>query len=218
MRLYKSKIAIFVPGLFLIFTSGLADTASNLDVFFKSETFRANFEQTVYNTDGQKIDESKGFTLFHRPGRLRWEYVSPEPYLILTDGLNLLIYDVLLKQAYIRPTLTTLGKAPLMLLLDKRTAIDDFYVDTIADDVYDDIVSVAWLRLVPKVNDTDFVYFDVGFSGNSLSYLILYDHFDQYTKIHFYDVQTNPEFKKDYFRIKLPEDVDVIKNGGDYND
>ena len=210
MKLYR-QATLFIC-LFFVFTSAYADTLTALDVFFKSETFRANFDQEVYSSEGQKIDESKGFTLFHRPGRFRWEYVSPEPYLILTDGLELLIYDVPLKQAYLRPTLTTLGKAPLMLLLDKRTAVEDFYIDTITDNVYPDVETVNWLRLVPKIDDTDFVYFDIGFKENRLSHLILYDHFDQHTKIQFHDVQTNPEFKKDYFRIELPEDVDVIRN------
>ena len=197
--------------LFFIFVPARADTLDALNVFFKSETFRANFEQEVYSSEGQKIDESKGFTLFHRPGRFRWEYVSPEPYLILTDGINLLIYDVPLKQAYLRPTLNTLGKAPLMLLLDKRTAVDDFYIDDVDDDAYPDIKAVDWLRLVPKVDDTDFVHFDIGFKEGHLSHLILYDHFEQRTKIRFYDVQANPQFKRDYFRIELPEDVDVIE-------
>ena len=212
MSLYKVRQITLCVCLFIISASAPADTLNALDIFFKSETFRANFYQTVYNSKGEKIDESKGFTLFHRPGRFRWEYVSPEPYLILTDGLNLLIYDVPLKQAYIRPTLTTLGKAPLMLLLDKRTAVDDFYIDTIADNAYPDITAVDWLRLVPKVDDTDFVYFDIGFKSDNLSHLVLYDHFDQYTKIRFYDVQIHPEFKKNYFKIKLPEDVDIIRN------
>ena len=212
MRLHRNLKLTFFACLIFIPTLGYANTFDVLDVFFKSETFRANFDQVVYSAEGQKIDESKGYTLFHRPGRFRWEYVSPEPYLILTDGLNLLIYDIPLKQAYMRATLSTLGKAPLMLLLDKRTAVDDFYIDTIADDAYPDISGVDWLRLVPKVDDTDFIYFDIGFKEDTLSNLILYDHFDQYTQIRFYDVQTNPQFSSDYFRIKLPEDVDIIQN------
>ena len=210
MKLHREAVCFVC--LLLVFAKVHADTLTALDVFFKSETFRANFDQEVYNSEGQRIDESKGFTLFHRPGRFRWEYVSPEPYLILTDGLELLIYDVPLKQAYLRPTLKTLGKAPLMLLLDKRTAVEDFYIDTIADSVYPDVKAVDWLRLVPKIDDTDFVYFDIGFEADRLSHLVLYDHFDQHTKIYFYDVQANPQFKKNYFRIELPEDVDVIKN------
>ncbi|MBC6413977.1 MAG: outer-membrane lipoprotein carrier protein LolA [Chromatiales bacterium] len=212
MRPYKISAAV-LSCLFFFYASAVADIFSDLDIFFDAETFRANFEQKVYSADGQKIDESKGFILFHRPGRFRWEYVLPEPYLILTDGINLLIYDVPLKQAYIRPTLTTLGKAPLMLLLDKRTVADDFYVDTIADNTYAEIDAVDWLRLEPKEDDTDFIYFDVGFRNSRLSYLVLYDHFDQSTHIRFYDVQTGTEFKRDYFKIKLPEDVDVIQNG-----
>jgi len=188
-----------------------ADAFDALEIFFKSETFRANFEQTVYDAEEQKIDESKGYTLFQRPGRFRWEYVVPEPYLILTDGLSLLIYDVPLKQAYIRPTLETLGKAPLMLLLDKRTAVDDFYIDTIASHIHPNADGVDWLRLVPKVDDTDFTHFDVGFKEDLLAHLVLYDYFDQHTNIRFYDVQTDPKFKRDYFQIELPEDVDVIQ-------
>ena len=209
MKLYV-KAACFVC-LFAIFAPSHADTLAALNVFFQTETFRANFEQEVYSSEGQKIDESKGFTLFHRPGRFRWEYVSPEPYLILTDGLSLLIYDVPLKQAYLRSTLNALGKAPLMLLLDKRTTADDFHIDAVDDDTYPNIKAVNWLRLAPKVDDTDFVHFDIGFKEGNLSYLVLYDHFEQRTKIRFYDIQINPELKEDYFRIELPEDVDVIE-------
>ena len=197
--------------LFTILTPARADTLAALDAFFQTETFRANFEQEVYSSEGQKIDESKGFTLFHRPGRFRWEYVSPEPYLILTDGLSLLIYDVPLKQAYLRSTSDALGKAPLMLLLDKRTTADDFHIDAVDDGTYPHIKAVSWLRLAPKVDDTDFVHFDIGFKRGNLSYLVLYDHFEQRTKIRFYDIQINPQLERDYFRIELPEDVDVIE-------
>ena len=212
MRLQSNLKLAFFACLIFLSAPGYANTLDALNIFFKSETFRADFEQVVYSAEGQKIDESKGYTLFHRPGRFRWEYISPEPYLILTDGLNLLIYDIPLKQAYMRPTLSTLGKAPLMLLLDKRAAVDDFHIDTIAADAHSDISGVDWLRLIPKTDDTDFVYFDIGFKEGTLSNLILYDHFDQYTKIYFDDVQINPQFSKDHFRIQLPEDVDIIQN------
>ncbi len=182
-----------------------ADALERLDEFFKVETFRANFVQRVYDGEGEAEAVSEGVVLFHRPGRFRWEYVSPDPYLILTDGLHLLIYDAALQQAYVQPTMTALGSAPLMLLLDRRGVFEDFRVDYV--DHGDDL---DWARLEPRTDDTQFVRFDVGFDRDAIVHVIFYDRFEQRTVVRFHDAETGISIPQETFRADLPEDVDVI--------
>lgn len=191
-------------------TPSYADALYDLNNFLRVDTFCASFTQVVYNAEDIQIDESKGSVLFHRPGRFRWEYISPEPYLILTNGVNLLVYDVPLKQAYLRPTMDTLGQAPLMLLLDNRAVYEDFHIDLLSDSQHPAGEATSWLRLTPKIDDTDFIYFDVGFGQTHLSRLLLYDHFGQHSDIWFYDVKVGCDIATERFRAELPDDVDVI--------
>ena len=182
-----------------------ADALERLDEFFKLETFRANFVQQVYSDEGVVEAISEGVVSFHRPGRFRWEYVTPDPYLILTDGLNLLIYDPSLQQAHVQPTKTALGSAPLMLLLDQRGVFEDFRVDYVGHG--DDL---EWARLEPRTDDTQFVRFDVGFDRDALVRIIFYDRFEQRTVVRFHGVETGVSIPRETFRADLPEDVDVI--------
>lgn len=184
------------------------DALRDLDAFFKIETFRANFVQQVYAADGGEPETvSEGVALFHRPGRFRWEYALPDPLLIITDGLHLLIYDSELRQAYVQPTMSALGSAPLLLLLhgSHRSMFEDFRVEYIEHG--DDL---EWLRLKPKADDTGFVQFDVGFKGGMLASMVLYDRFGQRTRVRFNGVETGVAIPAERFRVNLPEGVDII--------
>jgi len=194
-------VALLAPPAF-------GDALRDLDAFFKIETFRANFVQQVYAADGGEPETvSEGVALFHRPGRFRWEYALPDPLLIITDGLHLLIYDSVLRQAYVQPTMTALGSAPLLLLLhgNSRSMFEDFRVEYIehGDDH-------EWIRLKPKADDTGFVQFDVGFKGGVLAGMVLYDRFGQRTRVRFNGVETEIAIAPERFRVNLPEGVDII--------
>jgi len=184
------------------------DVLRDLDNFFKVETFRANFVQQVYAADGGEPETvSEGAAMFHRPGRFRWEYTLPDPLLIITDGLHLLIYDSALRQAYVQPTMSALGSAPLLLLLhgSSRSMFEDFRVGYIEHG--DDL---QWARLKPRADDTEFVQFDVGFKDGVLAGMVLYDRFGQRTRVRFNGVETEISIAPERFRVNLPEGVDII--------
>lgn len=183
-----------------------ADALKKLDAFFQVETFRARFVQQVHAEDDAPEIVSEGSVSFHRPGRFRWEYVSPDPYLILTDGPRLLIYDPALQQAYVQSTMATLGSAPLMLLLDRRNVFEDFRVDYVE---HGD--NLDWVKLEPRADDTQFVRFDVGFDRDTLARIVLYDRFGQRTVVRFHGVERGGSIPRDTFRVDLPEGVDVIR-------
>ena len=50
-----------------------------------SKTLQANFLETYFDS-GKVIRSEAGVAYFAKPGKMRWEYVSPEPNLYLVDG------------------------------------------------------------------------------------------------------------------------------------
>ena len=50
-----------------------------------SKTLQANFLETYFDS-GKVVRSEAGVAYFAKPGKMRWEYVSPEPNLYLVDG------------------------------------------------------------------------------------------------------------------------------------
>jgi outer membrane lipoprotein carrier protein len=50
-----------------------------------SKTLQANFLETYFDS-GKIVRSEAGVAYFSKPGKMRWEYVSPEPNLYLVDG------------------------------------------------------------------------------------------------------------------------------------
>jgi len=50
-----------------------------------AKTLQANFLETYFDS-GKVVRSEAGVAYFAKPGKMRWEYVSPEPNLYLVDG------------------------------------------------------------------------------------------------------------------------------------
>ncbi len=85
----------FFLAAFLLFGSPQHDArtvASALESRYQhSRTLKAVFFQSYSDGKGSLSAES-GTVYFSRPGRMRWEYESPEPKLFLVDGANVWFY------------------------------------------------------------------------------------------------------------------------------
>jgi outer membrane lipoprotein carrier protein len=66
-----------------------ANVASLLRQFEKTynsaRSLRANFLETYFD-NGKEVRAEAGVAYFSKPGKMRWEYASPEPNLYLVDG------------------------------------------------------------------------------------------------------------------------------------
>lgn len=174
------------------------------------ESFTAAFEQTRYDEDQQPIRKSSGQAWLKRPGLFRWEYREPYRQTIVADGERLWIYDVELEQVTVKKTERALGTAPIMLLSDSQPLSEQFDLTDLGKRE-----GLYWVRLEPKVDDTDFREIYLGFDDRSLKVMELRDRFDQATQILFNNVELNPDVNPERFRFEPPEGVDVIGPGVD---
>jgi outer membrane lipoprotein carrier protein len=80
-----SAIAVLFPA-----PEATSPTASALvqrfeSAYRSSKTLQANFLETYFDS-GKVIRSEAGVAYFAKPGKMRWEYDSPEPNLYLVDG------------------------------------------------------------------------------------------------------------------------------------
>lgn len=88
------KIRPFLPVLFLPLL-GAADARTMVHAiearYQHAKTLKATFFESVREGSGRPTAES-GTVYFSRPGRMRWEYESPQNKLFLVDGTNAWFY------------------------------------------------------------------------------------------------------------------------------
>lgn len=169
------------------------------------DSFSAGFVQTRYDEEQQPIRESQGLAWLKRPGLFRWEYRKPYRQVIVADGQRLWIHDADLEQVTVKKTERALGTAPIMLLSSAEPLSEQFEMEDLGQRE-----SLYWVRLRPKVDDTDFREIYLGFDEQALKVMELRDRFDQATQIRFHHVKLNPSIAPAKFEFTPPEGVDVI--------
>ena len=180
------------------------DPLVRLQRFLQAKAFATSFSQQVYDAKHSTIGDSSGTFTLLRPGRFRCEYFDPRQ-IIVSDGLNLVIYDPGLNQASVQPVAEALGNAPIAMLMGEKAITDRFHVKR--GGTVDDI---DWILLTPKVQDIEFTRIELGLDKEKLVKMTMLDHFDQTTIITFLHSQLDPVVPADTFRLYLPPTVDII--------
>lgn len=97
-------------------------------------SLRARFTQTAQNVafggdSGTAADPSHGRVEFAKPGRMRFEYETPEPSLVVSDGKTLWIYDPTAKEVQVLSVAEGfLSAAAIQFLLGAGRLEDSFEV------------------------------------------------------------------------------------------
>jgi len=88
--------------------------------------FRAHFSQTLTNTAFQRKTSSAGEVLLKKPGRMRWNYQTPEEKMYLADGALLWLYEPEDKQAFKQKLESSQLPAALAFLTGKGKLNEEF--------------------------------------------------------------------------------------------
>jgi len=179
--------------------SSLEHFASNL------ETLHASFSQTITAQDGRRHEASSGEVWMKRPGLFRWAYGGEFPELIVADGVQVWMYDLLLEQVVVKPQSALAENSPLLLLTSLESLDEQFLTREVG--VYD---GMNLLELVSKNTESEFERVLLGFAGDELRMMTLEDAFGMRTEIRFSEMIRNPELDSDLFRFKPPDHVDVV--------
>lgn len=178
-----------------------------LAAFYREvDSLSAEFEQVQVDENGEVLQSASGVFLLERPDKFRWEYREPYRQVIVSDGRDFRLYDVDLAQVTVRDIGATLRATPASLLAGGADLDQAFTVEPMpaADD------GLAWVRLTPRADDGDFREIRMGLKDDRPVRLELDDQLGQTTRIRFHAVRVNRDIDDGRFRLKLPDDVEVV--------
>jgi outer membrane lipoprotein carrier protein len=195
----------------------LSAHASGLDAlenFVKSaRTGRAEFTQVVTAParEGQtaRSKTSSGSFEFARPNRFRFDYRKPFEQTIVADGKTLWLYDADLRQVTQRKQAQVLGSTPAALIAsapDLETLRRDFALEAAGEKD-----GLQWVQATPKAKDGQLHSMKVGFRGNQLAALEIFDSFGQHSVLSFTKMDLNVAVAPETFNFKPPPNADVVR-------
>ena len=205
------QYGMLVLTILLSFSLSATESGSEkLNAFVKNVvTYKANFQQTVLDPQGNIMEQAQGEFILERPGKFRWDYKEPFPQHIVADGQRIWFYDVDLEQVTVKSQQEALSDTPATLLSGDTLPADKYLLtDMPSED------GMMWVELIPKDVDSSFQTIALAFDQYGLRTMIMKDNFDQRTRLVFSQAQENPTLKKDTFVFIPAPGVDVVGDTG----
>lgn len=175
--------------------------------------FTANF---VHESEGgllRKKQIEKGVVQVKKPGKMRWDYQSPEQKLFLSDGRRIYLHVPADNQVIISPVPDQdQATTAVLFLVGKGNLTRDFtvsYAEGGGPDTYA-------LRLQPKLPERDYDWLQLVVDRRSLQIrtLIAADGQGGRSTFQFSNFKENTGLSDKTFTFKIPRGADVTTNGG----
>jgi len=198
----------FISVLFALALAGAAHAGGveRLKAFVAgAKTAEADFTQTVSDKNGRVTQQASGKMAFARPGKFRWDYTAPYEQVIVGDGVKLWLYDADLDQVTVKSLGDVIAGTPAALLAGDN-AIEKYFSLKNAGEGD----GLEWLEATPKNKDTSFERIRMGFKGDVLVQMELFDFFGQRTTLKLSRMVRNPSIAPSRFTFTPPKGADVI--------
>lgn len=199
----KQLILAFVLTLPLAVHAGGVDRLKGF--IAGARTAEADFTQTVSDRSGRVSQQASGKMAFARPGKFRWDYSAPYEQVIVSDGEKLWLYDKDLDQVSVKPLADAIAGTPAALLAGDD-AIEKYF--NLKDASTAD--GLEWLEATPRNRDTTFERVRMGFRGDTLVQMELFDFFGQRTTLKLARLVRNPAIPAVRFQFTPPRGADII--------
>jgi outer membrane lipoprotein carrier protein len=173
------------------------------------DTWQVNFEQTLHNERGEKLEKVKGVLYLQRPGKFHWAYEDPYKQQIITDGETLWIYDEDLEQVTIRDISGSMKQTPAYIIVGNENIEEYFVMIDMGE-----IEGYDWVELTPRDIEAQYSSIRFGFDHDNLGMMVIYDNLGQVTRIDFSDDKRNIQLDTILFMFEPPPNIDVIDDRG----
>jgi outer membrane lipoprotein carrier protein len=199
------RIFLLVLSMLLSNLAYAADTQHLTRFFDNTTSLRAQFDQVVIDSRGQKVQEVSGTMQLLRPGKFRWDYRQPYQQEIVGDGTRIWLYDPELNQVTVRNMSQALGSSPAALLAGSKEVEKNFNLQELEPEG-----GLEWIAATPKDTDSGFDQVRLGFGKLGLERMELLDSYGNLTKIRFSSMEINPRLGQQIFMFTPPADADVV--------
>jgi outer membrane lipoprotein carrier protein len=175
----------------------------------KVRDFTAEFTQTYQGGVLRKTSTETGTLQVKKPGRMRWEYTSPEQKLFVSDGQKIYSYIPADRQVIVSSVPTDdRATTAVLFLVGKGDLARDFTV-SYADAAAPDRIA---LKLDPKSRQADYDWLELVVDRESLQIrtLIAAEREGGRSTFQFSNYRENTGLADKIFTFKIPRGVDVV--------
>jgi len=180
------------------------------DHYQHTNSFSAKFIEELTGIGGAKRTRT-GRVSYKRPGKMRWEFASPQTETVVSDGHKLYDYQPDLNQVMEVPIERAFkSAAPLTFLLGMGNLRRDFNVSLPAPKASDALLRVV---LTPK-GGGDRIEMGLNPSTYDLMAVKVTDALGNTTSIRFSAVRANVQLADSMFHFEVPPGADVVAAPG----
>ncbi|WP_347329485.1 outer membrane lipoprotein chaperone LolA [Marinimicrobium locisalis] len=200
-----------VPVFALLLLAGMASQAQDPAVELRSrldqmDSLKGDFTQTLYDSEGEVLEESSGDFAMARPGKFDWHTHEPFEQRLVSDHNKIWLYDPDLMQVTVRDFDAELQNTPALILSDELSALNrQFDVEQTETDK-----GRAAFTLTPKDEESLFGALVLVFDGKLLKEITMHDNLDQVTRFSLSNLKRNASVDADRFTFEVPDGVDVL--------
>jgi outer membrane lipoprotein carrier protein len=173
--------------------------------------FTASFEQAYVGGALKRRTVEKGTVAIRKPGRMRWDYESPEKKLFIADGTRMYFYVPADKQVRIS-AMPEAGRVPtpVLFLAGRGDLLRDFKVDEVP--APSGVAGVRALRLRPVRPEPEYETLTLVVDAASYAWrqLIVVDGQGGTSTFTFTNLRENVGVPDSRFVFTMPKGVDVV--------
>lgn len=153
-----------------------------------------------------------GTLRFVRPGRMRWDYLGPDPQMLVSDGSTLWFYRPGQKQVVVQDVSAAFtNQTPLLFLFGEGSLAEEFDWDE--KDLEGSRDGIYTLAMRPRKETPDLISLtlEVRAGDFSIGATVLEDAFGNVTRLEFSGEKEDQDLLDDIFTFEVPEGTEVIR-------
>ncbi len=182
------------------------------DRYQSISSFQGRFVQRNYINQEQKPREAAGTIAYSRPGKMRWNYETPDEQLLVTDGNTLWLYDPLLENVTVQVLQEVTQGTPLSFLLGAGDLTEEFTQRPVSQELTT-VKDALVVELVPSsgLGELDFIQLGVRPDTFDLQQIVLMDSQGNYRILEFQEMAYNLELDAQQFHFEITAGMEVIR-------
>jgi outer membrane lipoprotein carrier protein len=188
------------------------------NTYERATNLAAEFKQTTAMKFSSRVRQGSGTMVFRKPGRMRWDYKTPDYQVLISDGETISMYFEKSRQMILSNAKDYLqSDVTYSFFAGTGDILRDFAVSE--PDFTNNMENSYLLKLTPKTSHPQVSSIHAWISHDTflIKHLQIVDHFDTVTDLFFYNIKIDSnhydsrEINEDLFIFIPPADTEIIE-------
>lgn len=201
MKKIITVLFVFLITPFYVHAAGTTDAKLLKEKLAKFSQINAEFSQVVTSPEGKVLNESWGELTISRPGKFRWQVLTPEEELIVSDGKTMWLYSPFIEQVTLINLSDAIEGTPFVLLSGATDKQWDNYSVKKEDNKF------TINNRDPQVHDNTFI-FEFSDAGNISKFAVIEEQ-GQQSEFRLSHKPLKAPLDIAFFDFKIPAGVDI---------